>query len=477
MDLNSDSPTRPSMGARSVSGLTWFRELNRYQTYVFVIAVLGWLFDTMDQRIFLVSRQNAMTELLGYERNENNRIVRAQKTPLTSDEDVKQAEARVKQYAGFATAVFMLGWATGGMFFGIMGDRWGRARTMLITILIYSLFTGLSALSRTPWDFMFYRFLTGLGVGGEFAAGIALVAEVMPSHVRPFALGLLQALSAVGNIMGSLLSQVLLPYGWQYMFLVGTIPALLVVAVRSTLKEPDTWRSAADSASLEVSRRLGSLSDLFSDPRWRTNTIVGFLLALSGVVGLWGVGFWSFELVSDALQGKSSADVNRARAYGTALQDVGAFLGIYLFSVLSASIGRRATFAMGYIMALAGATFVFSSMKTEADVYWMLPLLGFSTMMLFGGFAVYFPELFPTRLRSTGTGFCYNAARFIAALGPFTLGQLVKMYSESTPTLLSRWGGVDSPLRYAAITVAVIYLLGLLVIPFAPETKDRPLPE
>lgn len=462
-----------SSSVSSADPRPWYRQLNRYHWYVFVVAALGWLFDTMDQRIFLVSRQTALTSLLGYERGPDGKPATRFGEAIPSNQ-VGEADAEIKYFSSIATMVFMLGWATGGLYFGLMGDRWGRARTMLLTILIYSAFTGLSALSQGPWDFMIYRFITGLGVGGEFAAGISLVAEVMPDSARPFALGLLQALSAVGNIIGSLCSLVILPYGWRYMFVIGTLPALLVVAVRRNLKEPETWQRTKHDLTDEAAEQLGSLKHLFGDPRWRKNAIVGLLLALSGVIGLWGVGFWSFELVDEVTPPENRITV---RAIGTALQDCGAFFGIYLFSVVAGRVGRRLAFAGAFLIALASVILVFGFMRDSSQAYWMLPIMGFCTLTLFGGYAVYFPELFPTRLRSTGTGFCYNAARFIAAFGPFTLGSLVLVYDKSRPTFLSGIGGVDSPLRYAALSVAVVYLLGLCVIPFAPETKGKPLPE
>lgn len=481
-EMSAENPADPAGEIRSGP---WYRGLNRYHWFVLTVAALGWLFDCMDQRIFMVTRQRAITELLGYkyvpvetEGPGGARVTKSQLATLDgavlAEEQRKVAADDIDRFSGLATAVFMIGWATGGLFFGITGDRWGRARTMLLTILIYSLFTGLTALSQSWWDFMFYRFITGMGVGGEFAAGVALLAEVMPARARPYALGLLQALSALGNITGSLLSWGIME--WRYLYVVGILPALLVIVVRRRLEEPESWQKAKlEEAAAGTPQDMGSLRQMLQDRRWRYHTIIGVLLALAGVIGLWGVGFWTFELVTNTLrpQGYSDADINRIRAWGTALQDVGAFFGIYVFSLVAAGVGRRWAFAGAYLLALGATVLVFSSLSGESDVYWMLPVLGFCNLMVFGGFAIYFPELYPTRLRSTGTGFCYNVARYLAALGPFTLGYLVAFYRD----MLGSSATDTTPFRYAALTVASIYVLGLLVLPFAPETKGKPLPE
>src|SRR5205809_70911 len=199
----------------------WHRELNRYHWFVLIVASLGWLFDTMDQQLFNIARRPAMRALV--------------------------AEEDVTAYSGYATTIFLIGWGTGGIAFGILGDLLGRAKSMVFTILLYSMFTGLSALSQGFWDFALYRFLTGLGVGGQFAVGVSLVAEEMPDRARPFALGLLQALSAVGNITAAgvgiglavLARHGVIKESWRLMFVVGTVPALLVVLIMRRLKEPE----------------------------------------------------------------------------------------------------------------------------------------------------------------------------------------------------------------------------------------------
>jgi MFS family permease len=224
----------------------WWRELNRYHWFVLIVAALGWLFDCLDQQLFLLARVPAMKSLLHPGQN-------------------------VAEYSGYATAIFLIGWATGGLTFGVLGDRIGRAKTMMFTILIYSLCTGLSALSTGFWDFAFYRFITGLGVGGEFAVGVALVAEVMPDRARTNALGLLQALSATGNVSAALISiwfgdlessgVIKAGSAWRWMFVIGALPAMLALVIRARLKEPERWQ-VAKAAGQQHKLRLGSYGEL-----------------------------------------------------------------------------------------------------------------------------------------------------------------------------------------------------------------------
>jgi MFS family permease len=351
----------------------------------------------------------------------------------------------------------------------------------------------LSALSQTWLDFAFYRFITGMGVGGEFAAGVSLVAEVTPSRARPYALGLLQALSAVGNMTAAGMGLLLKPQmdvqgvsGWRALFLVGIIPALLVVVIFRKLEEPESWRKARK----DLAHRQGDLRELFGDSRWRYHTVIGVLLAMVGVMSLWGIGFWTPELVRTnvGLKGFGKAVQDDYASYNLLLQNLGGFFGVYAFAWLTGHISRRATFAAAYLLGLAATVLVFGFMTEPNQIWWMSPILGFCGLMVFGGFAIYFPELFPTRIRATGTGFCYHVARYLAAFAPYMLGELTLLYQApagsaraqenlSSLSWLSSLGSVDTPLRYAALTVACVYILGVLVVPFAPETKGKPLPE
>jgi len=504
----------------------WWRLPNRYQWYVFTLAAFGWLFDCFDQQIFTMSRSITMRDLL------------PQADTLTQT-----------TYGGYATSIFILGWATGGLFFGMLGDRWGRAKTMATTILVYAACTGLSGLAESWAYFAVFRFLAGAGVGGEFAVGAALVAEVMPDKARPHALGSLQALSAVGNILAAVSLGVVVPderlgWGWRGLYFLGAFPALVAVLVIARLKEPEKWVAArAAAAQSGIRRQFGSIGELFRVPVWRRNTLVGLSLAVAGVLGLWGVGFYSPELIDSAIvtvepttrpkleailraetvaahaasvgllddresrkylellartrpagnptpsvdpsTGPLTADAKARlalllseaisedqktylKSIGGILQQVGAFLGITFFTFIAARWGRRLSFLIGLTIAWASLILVFGSFHRAHQIYYLWPILGFCTLAPFGGYAIYFPELFPTRLRTTGTSFCYNVGRYIAALGPFVLGPLARALDGLTTI---------PGFRLAAMALASSYLLGIIALIWAPETLGRPLPD
>jgi len=421
-----------------------------YHWLVVIIASCGWLFDCMDQRIFILSRESALTELLG---------------------SGEAAQAAIKQYIGYATTSMILGWATGGIIFGMMSDKVGRVKTMVITLLIYSSFTGLSGLSQTWLDFTIYRFLVGLGVGGMFGAATTLVAESVPSKFRSMALGSLQALSAMGNVFGSVISYWIQPgaadllfgyAGWRVLFFVGILPALLVIPIVTVLKEPEAWKRAKAEASAGAqTKHIGSPIDLFRSPRWRKNTIIGLCLGVSGMIGLWGIGFFSPELITTALSGESQQVIDQVRAKATALQDVGAFLGMFAFTFMATFVGRRPAFLVAFAACLAVTMFVFNSLNSASDAYWMLPMMGAAQLAVFAGYSIYFPELYPTRLRGTGVGFCYNTVRYLAAPAPILLGYL----------------STSMGIRSAAFVMSFVYVLGMVALIWAPETKGQPLPE
>ena len=420
----------------------WWRLLNRYHWFVLIDAALGWLFDCLDQQLFNLARKPALDELL------------------------KGTGANPVAYGFYVTGIFIAGWATGGVVFGVMGDKIGRAKTMVITILLYSAFTGLSALSQGFWDFAAYRFLTGLGVGGEFAVGVALLAEVMPDKARAGSLGLLQALSAVGNVGAAIIGYVMFDLeqkgsigsAWRWLFVFGALPALLALVVRARLKEPERWQRMKDAGQL---KHAGSYARLFGHARWRRNALIGLVLAVPGVIGFWGIGVFSADLVRMVVTDKTAASVDLF------FKMSGAFFGMLVYTEIARRIGRRPAFAICFTLAMAATIFFFQRFDNASQIYWMSPLLGFCQMGIFALYAIYFPELFPTELRSTGTSFCYNVGRYVAAAGVIVQGAFADQMKAGSLEVLRSIGS----------WTALVYLVGVGILLIAPETKDQPLPE
>jgi MFS family permease len=439
--MHTPAAARDERSGRVFEGVTFYHWL------VVVIASAGWLFDCMDQRLFILGRESALRELMPGD------------------------PTAIRTHIGYATTSMILGWATGGIIFGMMSDKIGRVKTMVVTLLVYSGFTGLSGMATTWVDFTLYRFLAGIGIGGMFGAATTLVAESVPADFRAMALGSLQALSALGNIIGSLLSLQIPPgahgfvrdyAGWRILFFVGIVPALLIVPIVFVLKEPESWLKAkADAAAGIGHKNVGSLAELFREPRWRHNTIVGLFLGVSGMIGLWGIGFFSPELISTALRGAPQSVVDTVRGWGTAFQDVGSFLGMLTFTMIAAFLSRRLAFLLALLLSMFVTMFVFRSLNSASDAYWMLPMMGFAQLAVFAGYSIYFPELFPTRLRGTGVGFCYNTVRYLAAPAPTLMGYLASLMS----------------FRSAAVLMSTIYLVGVVALIWAPETQGQPLPE
>ncbi len=380
---------RPSKRASVFEGVT------RYHWAVVAVAAAGWLFDCMDQRLFALCREPALRELLN-----------------------GATQATVRTWGGWATATMMVGWATGGIVFGTMSDSLGRRTTMIVTLLVYSVFTAVSGLAHGPYEFLAYRLLTGLGIGGMFGAATTLVAESVPDGFRSVALGTLQALSATGNLIGSLLSTRLQPgrtdalfglAGWRVLFLVGLFPALLVAPTLLVLEEPVVWRAARRRRALRAPGGWSSLRELLADPRWRKNLLVGLGLGLAGMVGLWGIGFFSPELISSALQGQPQAVVDGVRGWGTAAQDVGSFFGMLTFTLIATYIGRKIAFGGAFVLCIVMTSFAFTHLRSAADAYWMLPLMGFAQLSVFGGYSIYFPS--SSRRRSEGPASAFATTR------------------------------------------------------------------
>ncbi|MBX7259517.1 MAG: MFS transporter, partial [Candidatus Hydrogenedentes bacterium] len=416
-DLTLDPPRR------------WYNGLTGYHYLVIAVASMGWMFDTMDQWLYVQVKTPAVADLLGV----------AQSDPLT------------QKWVGLAQTVFILGWATGGLFFGMVGDRLGRTKTMGVTILIYAGFTGLSGLAQTAEQFTILRFLTGLGIGGEFAAGAALVAESIPAHARATALGIVQAMSALGNVLAGVINFTIganPELGWRWVFAVGVIPAFLLFIIFMFLREPQVWIDNRNRIRQGLEKRSQvPLLDLFSDRVLLRNTLVGAGLATVGVIGFWGISTWSSELMRNVVLNPTGDPAlkqiaEKQMSFVIMAQNLGGFFGVLAFSWMAQRTGRRLSFTLSLLASaiVVPAAFMITNSFTMGLV--MFALMGFVLLSMFGGYAIYFPELFPTRLRSTGTGFCYNVARFVAAAAPFIFGHLS--------------GAVG--IRYAALLVSSVFL-------------------
>jgi hypothetical protein len=441
----------------------WYQELSPYHWFVFSVASAAWFFDCLDQRLFSLARNPALKSL------------------MTSGD--------VQAMGKDVTALFLVGWGVGGLVFGALGDRHGRAKMLTVTVLVYSVFTGLSFFSQSYLDFALFRFLTGVGIGGVFGLSCSLIAETVPDGARAGALGWLQILSTIGNITAGLCKSVIdqlersnviaAGNGWRWMFLMGAIPAFLVVLTMKYLREPEPWLRLKQAGKLPTGNLFAPYAGLLAERRWRKNLVVGALIASTGVIGLWAIVEYSTDLQSFVFRqyfertGMSAAEipvaVESARTTAYVLQMLGAAVGMWIFTQMAIALGRRPAFAIGFTAALVINAGVYWKMNSPTDAYWMMPLMGGAQLAVFAGFAIYLPELFPSRLRSTGISFCYNLGRFAAAGGSLVSAKLAT----------GVYGHLGSPLkeRYSAMTMCAIFLIGLATLPFAPETKNQPLPE
>ncbi|MFQ6096887.1 MAG: MFS transporter, partial [Armatimonadota bacterium] len=256
----------------------WYHGVTRYEWLVLAIASAGWVFDVFEGQLFNITRNQLLADVLG----------------------VAGDAPAVRQYGDVFLGVFLLGGTVGGILFGCIADRWGRRPTMIVTILMYSVFSGLTFFAQSLWQVGALRFLVAVGVGGEWAVAAALVAEVFPPRARPHASGIFHASSVLGTWLAALAGMAVGAH-WRYAYLVGVFPALLILWVRATVREPELWAKAEARAAAAGGVRLGSLRDLFWDRRWRTRAVLGMLLAAVGLGTFWGVTVAGQDLAKDTL--------------------------------------------------------------------------------------------------------------------------------------------------------------------------------
>lgn len=429
----------------------WYAEVTRYQWLVLAIASAGWVFDVFEGQIFNITRQDLLADLL----------------------QVSGNDPAIKRWGDVFLAIFLAGGTLGGVLFGSLSDRWGRQPAMVITILFYSVFSGLTFFVTDLWQVAVLRFLVAMGVGGEWAVAASLVAEVFPARARAHAGGVFHASSVLGVWMAAL-AGMLVGTHWRYAYLIGLLPALLVLWVRIGIREPETWRQASQSQQA----KLGSFRELLGRSPWRRHALLGMLLAAVGLGTYWGVVVAGQDLARDMLQREQAARStdptlsgaerptghwlrNEKLAYGL-IQTSGAAIGMLAFGPICRRIGRRPTFLASFLCSMLAVPITCYLPQTYWQLLILLPFYGFFLQGLHAGYAIYFPELFPSHLRATGSGFCFNGGRLTAASILLFSGWL-----KSQP-------GVD--LRLALSLLGLLFGVGIVVLLFLPETKDKPLP-
>lgn len=445
--------------------MRWWQGITAYQWLVFAIAAGAWLFDNLDQRIFSLARISALRDLMGRQAS------------------VLEVQAFAKQ----VTALFLVGWGVGGLSFGALGDRFGRIRLLTIAILIYSLCTGLTAICQAPWEFAALRFITGIGIGGVFGLAVAVITDTVSGAAQLAMLALLQVLSTVGNIGAAFVKMgvdglavdgvIAADDSWRWLFAIGALPAILAIASAFLLREPEPWHRRKEQGGLPDGW-LGSYRHLLSDRAERRNLLVGSLLAVSGVVGLWAVGEFAVDLQDAVFTahfaaqpgiGDVASRVAQAKNLAYLLQMIGAALGMLAFTYVADRFGRRPAFTIGFTAAFFTTLFVYWRLETPADAYWMMPLMGAAQLSVFAGFSIYLPELFSAGARGTGVSFAYNLGRFVAAGG--------SLVSALLATHL--FGGFEAPapLRYSAMLMCCVFLVGIVASRMAHETRGRAMPD
>jgi MFS family permease len=470
----------------------WYTGITRYQWGVLLIALVGWLFDTFEGQIFVASMREAMPSLVD-----------------------AQLIDRIPLYNNIALGTFLVGGALGGIVFGMISDKIGRKRTMALSILFYSFFTWMSAFSQEWWHLAGLRFFVALGVGGEWAIASAFVAEVFPGKARAHAGSIFHASGIIGTLLAVAVGTFLIgnpavmewcnsstfewthrfvdpaSLPWRFGFALGLLPAFLVVFVLFYMKEPESWKIAQERSQSDPSQKTGNFWELFSGSFLRS-TLVGVLLAAIGMATFWGVHiygkdalrraaennivakFIEQEVEQDIEQNSDKVDNAKIEAYlkdqssilkrwemlGMLLVTVGLGVGQVYFGPLSQRIGRRKTFIVYHLGSFVIAMVVFQFVYGIIPLLILLPIFGFLTAGMHAGYAVYFPELYPTRLRGTGTGFCFNAGRLLAVPVLFFTGWI----QSNGMTLMT-----------AATILSFLYLLAPVVIYFARETNQQEL--
>jgi len=399
---------------------------------VLTAAFLGWMFDGLEQGVFPLVARPALQDLLG--------VV---------------GDKQIGPWMGYITALFLLGAALGGVVFGWLGDRVGRVRAMILSILAYSIFTGCCYFAQAPWQLGFFRFLSAIGMGGEWALGVALVMECWPEQHRPLLAGAIGAAANIGfGLLGFLgtMFQVTRD-SWRWVMLAGAAPALLTLFIALYVPESEKWKKSVQKKGAFPIREIFSRG-------LRKTTLLGILFASVALIGTWGSVQWLPAWADQLTEGKS----HNAKGLTQMLTALGAVVGCFVGPLIGGRLGRRPAYFLLCLSSLFACGVLFRGVTHYGAFFLiMVTLVGGTTAAFYGWLPLYLPELFPTRVRATGQGLCYNSGRVLAAIGAIQMGYLMQFYGGSYAR--------------AGATITLIYIAGCVLIWIAPETKGKPLPD
>lgn len=420
--MTTESSSTGEGGTRRVFGLEWPAVVTPAQKRSLVAGGLGWMLDAMDVMLYSMVLAELMVHFgIG------------------------------KPQAGLLNSLTLAASAVGGIAFGVVADRGGRTRALMASILVYSLASFACGLSQTLTQLAACRLVLGLGMGGEWATGAALIAETWPSPHRGKALGLMQSAWAIGEMIAAAVTLVVLPrFGWRAVFFVGVLPALVVFWIRREVPEPAIWleRGKPRGASLAAMWR--------PDVRWKG--VVATLMNACSMFGYWGLFTWipGYLALPEAQGGRGLGIV--ASLTWVLFMTPGKWLGYTLFGFAADGIGRRRSYVL-YLVVAAALVPVFGSTRSLVWLLALGPFVGFFGTGFFSGFGAVASELFPTEIRATAMGLTYNIGRGFSALAPFAVGWVAMRYSFFPAFLL----------------VAAAFLAGAALALLLPETKGKRL--
>jgi MFS family permease len=443
------------MSTATVNGSQpWYRSLDANQWKTMIASNIGWMFDGYETFALILVVAVALKQLLD-----------------------PSLAAQIPAYAGTIIGITLLGWGIGGFIGGVLADYIGRRRTMILAILAYSLTTGLSAFAWDWLSFALLRFLVGIAIGSEWSTGASMTAEVWPDHARGRGAGLMQCGLGIGFFLASFIWLFVSGYGpgaWRVMFIIGIVPALFALWLRSGISESNKWEHSNEKRQTARARKTSgaelseedraltrfTIADLFAEPEIRNRSIVAFLMSLTTTVAWWGISTWVAPFIA-AAAGKAGLPAQTWAAYAGMSYNLGAIIGYIGLGFLADQFGRKPVVMMFFAGSMV-LTFALYMWTTDLHLLLLIAAVnGFFTLGQYSWMPVWLPELFPTRMRATGMAFVFNAPRFVAFLGPLFAGMLIAQFGGFSKT---------------AVAFSFIYILGFSVAPLLPETKGKSLP-